>query len=468
VRLAAFLTKRQVETIHRGALRVLAEVGVRVEHEAVRKRLTRAGGQCGAGQAVRFPSKTVERLIAEAPKRKPARARATVSARVGVYGSRYLDPATDALLDFDEDRLGRYAALARSMHHVQDTNILGVPFPVEGVPAAYQPLAEKLYAWKHGLRPGGSVLFTGLCEPLLEMFQCHAAAHGRSTEEVFAAAGYMISPLRLARPECEQLLFFAERGLRMWIGHLPSQGGTAPVSFAGAMVLALAEQLFLYLLSRSFWDQAELALGGEVAVVDMRRGCTRYGRPEQQRTNAAFADVARFYGCSCRGHTGGTDAKLPSHEAGAQKAAGALLTALATGHGSISAGLLSMDEICSPVQMVLDDDLTGGLKALLAGPVVDETECAFQEILAAGPGGNHLGTEFTARRFRKCLYQPRTWSADNLSAWQAVGRKADVDLAREIVLDFERDFVAAACISPAEEKELQAIIRRAVQRELAS
>jgi hypothetical protein len=56
------------------------------------------------------------------------------------------------------------------------------------------------------------------------------------------------------------------------------------------------------------------------------------------------------------------------------------MTALTVGAGTIEAGLLGTDEICSPVQMVLDHDLAGALSALLREPTVSEAECAGEEI----------------------------------------------------------------------------------------
>jgi trimethylamine:corrinoid methyltransferase-like protein len=197
---------------------------------------------------------------------------------------------------------------------------------------------------------------------------------GKRLEDVVVAVGYMISPLRLARQECEQLLFFSERGLRMSIGHLPSQGKSAPITLAGSITLALAEQIFLFLLQRAFREDAVFAIGGDVMTMDMRKAASCYGRPEQQRINVAFADLARFYGCLCYGHTGLSDAKLPSFEAGVQKSVGALITALAVGRGTIEAGLLSTDEICSPIQMILDHV---SFKHGIIQPVGDTT----------GPGG---------------------------------------------------------------------------------
>jgi len=458
----AFLSRPQVETVHRNALRVLEQVGVKVEHEVLRRRLDSVGGKVSdAAGVVRFPARAAERAIADAPKTPISDAPARVSARVGIYHSRYLDPVSDELATFNEPRLARYAGMARACECVDGVGMLGVPFAMPEVPPAHQPLAEKLYCWKHGIDPDGSVIFTPLCEPLLEIFACHASATGRKIEQVFQARGYLISPLRLARPECEQLLFFHERGLPMYIGHLPSQGGTAPVTLAGALVLALAERIFLFLLQRAFDERAPFSVDGTPATVDMRSGFSCYGRPEMQRFNVAFADLARFYGCSCAGHTGLTDAKRPSTEAGAQKGIGALITALACGHATVSAGLLGVDEICSPVQLVLDCDVVGGLRALLAAPAVDERLCAFEDILAAGCGGNFLGSDLTFERFREELWQPATWTAGSTSRWELSGRRVDVDCARDRVAAFEKAFAPEAYISPAEEKELRQIIRGA-------
>jgi trimethylamine--corrinoid protein Co-methyltransferase len=241
------------------------------------------------------------------------------------------------------------------------------------------------------------------------------------------------------------------------------QGGTAPITLAGAIVLSLAEQMFLYLLQRALWEDAAFGLGGSVSTMDMRSGISCYGRPEQQRINAAFADIGRFYGCATGGHTGLADAKVPSFEAGAQKAAGALWTALACGHASVSAGLLSMDEVCSPVQMILDHDLAESLKALLAEPAVDEETCAFDEIAAVGIGGGYLGTDLTAQRFRQELFRPRTWSGEFLAGWLASGRRTDVDTAREIALDLMRRHPPAPRITEPEEVDLRRVIADAVR-----
>ncbi len=458
MRLSGLLTKPQIEEIHRNALRVLAEVGVQVEHEGLRRKLASVGGQTDPlTDRVCFPSDLTERRIWDAPKTPVSFDTPRIGLGCGVYQCMYLDPFTDEMRPFDESLLARYFGLAQHLG-LDGCGMLGLPFVPDDIPAQFLPLAEKLYAWKYGGSPGGEVHFTALCEPLIEMFGIHADAIGKPLTDVFCACGWLVSPLKLGRPECEQLLYFADRGLRMSIGHLPSQGGTAPVSFAGTLTLALAEQIFLFLLNSALWDDAQFNVGGMATTVDMRTGMSLYGRPERTRVNLAFADIAAFYGCSTGGHTGCTDAYMPSCEAGVQKAEGALMTALATGYAGIEAGLLGVDTVCSPVQMVLDHDLAGSLKALFSEAHVDEEECAFDEILAAGIGGNHLGTQFTVERFRTELFEPRTWSNQSLSAWRASGGKTDIDKAREIVREFERDFRPESRISEEEERALRAVI----------
>ena len=463
MRLRPNLSVAQVELIHRSALRVLAEIGVRVEHAKVREMLAGIGGERDElAETVRFGPTLVEQLIGDANKQPMSEGQPQIGLTCGLYQSLYHDPESNRLVEFNEHRMAMYIALANSLPECGGASMLGIPFAADGIPMELHPLAEKLYAWKYGAHQGQSAGSTKLCQPVLDMFECHAMYAGKALADVVRVFGFMVSPLKLARPECERLLFFHQRGFNMAIGHLPTQGGTAPVTIAGSITLALAEQIFMFLLRRALDPSASFSVYASVSTIDMRRGGFCYGRPEQQIINALFADIARFYGCGCGGHTGLTDAKMPSGEAGAQKAVGALVTALAVGYGAIEAGLLGTDQICSPTQMFLDREIALGLRALLAEPIINDIECAFDEIRDVGIGGNHMGTEFTAENFRRCLYQPQMWSSDSVAVWLASEGKADADLARERAVDFTRNFEPKSFISAEEQRDLRGIIQRAV------
>ena len=233
-----------------------------VEHAEIRNRLQAIGGHVdAASERVKFPRNVVEDQIAAAPKSARRDGQPEVTLGCSVYQCLYVDPNDDRLKPFDEDSLARYYALAESLPEVDNGNLLGLPYVPEGMTARQLPLAERFYAWKYGANPSGSIQLTEMCQPILEMLEIHASFQGKTAKDIFNAGGFIVSPLRLARPECEQIVFFAERGLHMWVGHLPTQGGTAPVTLAGTLVLALAEQLFIFLLDRALWGGCAAEFG---------------------------------------------------------------------------------------------------------------------------------------------------------------------------------------------------------------
>jgi trimethylamine:corrinoid methyltransferase-like protein len=154
---------------------------------------------------------------------------------------------------------------------------------------------------------------------------------------------------------------------------------------------------------------------------------------------------------------------VPTTEAGAQKAIGALLTALALGEGFIEAGLLSIDEVCSPVQMILDYEIAKALSALLAEPTINDIECAFDEIAGLKAGEGFFGTEFSASRCRTEMFLPKTWSKQSLSGWLRTGCKVDTDYARDWIASFNTNYCAGSLLSDAEERELSTIISKAAR-----
>jgi trimethylamine:corrinoid methyltransferase-like protein len=68
--------EEDVERIHGASLRILDEVGVRFEHDAIVERLLAAGARPGPGpHDVRLPAAMVRELVALAPRRVPLAAR---------------------------------------------------------------------------------------------------------------------------------------------------------------------------------------------------------------------------------------------------------------------------------------------------------------------------------------------------------------------------------------------------------
>ena len=457
------LTQSQIEDIHRAALQVLHGTGVRVESQELLSLLGEFGGEPDfEDQRIRFSPPWIEQFLAESEKYDWSCHQPSFRCSVGIYQGLYLDPETDQLQPFTEETLRDYIRVGNALPEVNFVGMLGVPFEPDWVPAAYTPLAEKLYAWKYGARPYGTVQFTGLCPYLEEIYARYAEETGRPLTEVFGATGYLLSPLRLARSECEQLLSFKSRGLRMGIGHMLSLGLSTPVTIAGAAVEKLAESLFLSILHRALWGGRGFSLGGFGVVGEMRTARSMGGRPERSTVEIVLAQIARWYGVRSGGGGGLSDAKEPSPQAGMQKALASAIAVCACGSAELDAGLLSLDEINSPEQMIHDAELTGALQHLLRPVEVTAETLAVDDIASVGPGGNFMGSTLTAQHFRQDLWQPSIWDWQVLPEWLTSGAHSDRRRAKKRIQEILSSPPPEPGISEELEEDLRAIIARAV------
>ncbi len=452
------MSPAEVEIIHRNALRILAEIGLEIQNQSLLNALKQAGCSVDlSAQRARFPAVLVERFIADAEKFDWQQMTPSVAGSAGVYHGMYHDPHSNQLVDWNETHLSDYFALAAHLSNIQGASMLGCRLPC---PSALEPLYERLYCWKYGAHEGSSIYLDEICPYLLELYQLRADMLGKPLNEVFRGTVYLVPALRLGVHEAYQVAWFWKKGIRVGIGDMYALGANAPVTLAGAVTLNLAEQLALRILDWALWGTRNLHLGGSLSVMDMRSMIYPYGRPEMAVTNMMMAQMARHYGAAFHGHAGLSDAKLPSVEAGYQKALTAIPTLLATGSFSMDAGLLSIDEVCSAVQLVLDDEFLSALKRFAHQFEVSDESIGFETILEAGPAGQYLDKEHTVRYLRKEHWQPGLWSREMLRPWLEAGGGIDADRARQKALDIIAK-PKQTFLSEDQAKAIQAVIRHA-------
>lgn len=393
------LTQQQIETLHCNTLRVMSEVGFVVENKSILDRLASMGAEVDMRRLqVRFAPSMIVKFLAESARFDWTKITPTVTGSAGIYRGWYLNPETDTYERWTLDRILQYAKTARCLEHVGEVGMLGCP--LDEVPPAVHPLYQRYLCWKYGLSSGGSLWDIALCPYILEMCQVMADVHGKRLSDYFNGMVYLQAPLKFGRTEAEQFVYFAEKGLRVGISHMISAGGTGPATLAGSIIVWLAETFLINFIQRVFFGTKNLHFGCSISVLDMKRGMYPYGRPERPLTNVIVAQLARYYGASFTGHGGHTDAKVPSCEAGAQKALTSIPILLACGRCNVAAGLLSVDEVFSPVQMILDNEFIGALKRFARGCDISDETCAIEVIKEVGPGGIFLNTDHTTAVYR--------------------------------------------------------------------
>ena len=233
------------------------------------------------------------------------------------------------------------------------------------------------------------------------------------------------------------------------------------VEGVGNVLPVLAEQFALSIVNWALFDEKRFHLHSSIAPMDMRTMVHAFGRPEMAVANVMTVQLARHYRASFGGHAALTDAKLPSPESGAQKAMTGAVTLLAGGSLWVDAGLLSMDEIYSPVQLILDNELVSALKRFVVDFEINEESIGLETILEAGPGHQYLDKEHTARHYRKEHWQPNMWTRTMLAPWLEEGSKLDVDKARDFALAVWEEDPDPTQLSESHEKELLSLISTA-------
>jgi trimethylamine--corrinoid protein Co-methyltransferase len=457
----------EMNLLHQGALRILDEMGMKVQDQRLLQALAGIGAQVDLqSQRARFPAPLVERFLADADKHDWENTQPRVSGAAGVYHGLYHDPAPNDLVPWSERALATYIGLARHLQHVDGAHMLGCRLPV---PGRLEPLYERYYCWKYGASESGSIHRDELCPYILEIYQALADDRGQPLDQAFRGTVYLVPPLKLGRHEAYQVAYFWERGLRVRIGGgMGTMGATAPVTLAGAVTLNLAEQLALRILDWALFGEKRLHLSAGLSVMDMRTAIRPYGRPEMAIANLMSAQLARHYGASFDGQAGLSDAKLPSVEAGAQKTLSAVPTLLAGGNVWIDAGLLSIDEVCSPIQMILDNEFMGALGRYTHEFEISEETIGLDTILEAGPGGHFLDRLHTAHHFREEHWDPGIWSRQMLVRWMEDGHRLDVDMAREQALQFQSEMkqrgAQSSGMSASLERDVLHVIERAASR----
>lgn len=453
------LKPTEISAIHQGALRILSEMGMEIQNNHLLDACESSGFSVDhTAQRVRFPSPMVENFIAEVEKFSWDSLTPSVTATARVYHGRYHDPASGNLLPWTEERLAFYFSLARALPHVGTCSVLGSRLPV---PAALEPLYERYYCWKYGASEGGSINLDEICPYLLDLYQVFAAHQAKTLADVFLANVFLIPPMKLGRHEAYQVAYFWQRCLRVGIGDMLAMGANTPVTSAGAVTLNLAERLALAMLNFALWGEKKLHLHCGLFPFDMKTMIFPFGRPEGITPLLMTAQLAHFYGVSFSGHGGLTTAKLPSPEAGYQKALTALPVLLASGSVWLDAGLLSCDEVYSPIQMVLDNEFLGALKHLCKDFEISADTLALDTILAVGPGGSYVDQPHTAQYFRREQWQPQLWTRSMLTPWLEAGVKLDVDVAREFVIDLAASAPLPPQMSPAFERDTLRVIENA-------
>ncbi len=463
------LTAEGVEAIHKGAMRVLKDIGIRFLNDESLDLFRKAGCKVD-GQTVRMDEDFVTEMLARAPRtfsmtpRNPER-RISVGGREILFGNvssppNYWDLERGKLPGFMEG----FRTFIKLTQYFNCIHFAG-GYPVE--PIDVHASVRHLDCIYEKLTLSDKVIHAySLGKERIEDAMEMVRIAGGLSHEDFRAAPRMftninsVSPLKHDHPMIDGALRCARAGQVVIVTPFTLAGAMAPVTMAGAVTLSIAEALSAIALLQYAAPGAPCMIGTFTSNVDMKSGAPAFGTPEYMRATQMTGQLARRYGLPLRS-SGVCAANIPDGQA-MWETSNSLWAAVQSGTHMVyhAAGWLEGGLIASPEKFVMDCEVIQMIQRYMEPEVWATTpdDIAIDTIAEVGPDGHYFGVQHTQDRYTTAFYAPFASDWRNFEAWQIDGSVWTAERAhrifKAILAEFEpppmdagiheelRDFVA--------------------------
>jgi trimethylamine:corrinoid methyltransferase-like protein len=230
------------------------------------------------------------------------------------------------------------------------------------------------------------------------------------------------SPLKLDQVVAERFVYMVKSGLYpAKLASMPVCGVNIPVTLAGTVVIIAAEYIALWFAARLLQSkQIPLVALPVLGTMDIRTGNVSFSGFDVIVRRFAICDfIRRWTGVQLSPGPGEwTATKTPGMYCSLEKAYYAMMAAAFTGHHpDIGVGHIDNGLTISCVQLLLDYDLTRGLKLLEFSEITKEQLC-LESIFRIGFGlnSNYMDDDCTLANLKSSLWIPELISRNGYSA----------------------------------------------------
>ncbi len=403
-----------LDRLHGATLRVLERTGIKVYSDAFLEGLARAGARVDQAAGIaRFPARMVEGLIAERCRRAwvPERERGEPlgEQKIGLSG-------VIAPFYHDYDRQARRPAtradLVDTIHWAEvdlsPERPVGLAVTMREVDPRVEPIEAYCLLLEHTSRPGDA--YSTSAEQIPFLIDLATAYYGHP---VFPRGpDFMTSPLTFGHRLAEHTLAAIRFGGRRFsLGVMPISGGNAPMTVAGNIVIAAAEGLGAMLAVKALAPDAEISVSPCNGLLDMRKGTASFNAPEALLSDLGLCELFnRRYGggSTVAALADYIDAAVPGLQAAYERTYRAMAIAAFVGEPFFLGGQGTLDagQVFSPVQFILERDLSEGIWRFGQGIEVTDEAIGLDviEAVGAGEGRSYIDVEHTLRHCRETWF----------------------------------------------------------------
>ncbi len=458
-----FLSDEDVQAMHEATLRVLDEVGVIWTHKPSLDILTDAGCRIN-GNRVCFPPDLVMDSIAKADKRPVIRGRNGTVNALG-DGNLYFHNLGGARDVFDARTGTRHAATnedacnaVRLLDALPNCHTVTPFFTPPDVANEMMALHMYRHALSNTAKPvqGPGIQFGHEVRYAVEM----AAVVGTPARELTLSLS-PVSPLTIHDIAAEAIMEMAKAGVIHANLPCPTGGATSPMTITGSIVQQSAETLAPLVLAQIIHPGSGVVYCGRLAMLEPRTGLLWAG-VELGLASAATVQLGHYYGFAVNVYGFSTNAHTLDAQNAFERGLNASIPALAgadelSGIGEMEAGVMG-----SFAQMILDNELAGGVMRLRKGLSADVEHLAVEIIgKAMESTRNFLGQKHTMKHLKSELNLTKLAERNSWDTWEEkLERKQMADHAVDEAERILREHTVPP-LEPQQEEELGRILAAA-------
>jgi trimethylamine---corrinoid protein Co-methyltransferase len=434
------LSLEHCEIIHHRSLELLRSTGVRVFHPGALQMLKQTGEVIiEDDNRVYFQPGLVEWALRQPPSRVPLSKRgnseiiAPLEGRQVSFGTgsdclTYLDPHDGARRPFTRQNVIDCVHVVDALPELQFCMSMGI--------FSEDPYREQFALMlQHTSKP---VVFVCDSRPDCEAIVAMAAAAAGGIEKLRLNPSILnytepSSPLRHSFAAVDKLLYMAEQELPIVHSPAPVQGGTAPVTVAGALVQANAEILSGLVMHQLKRRGAPWVYGTGMHQLDMKTTISVYTSPDFVKARVAVAEMGRFYGLPTWGYAGDVNSCVVDEQAAVEATFSIMAALLAGNNLTHDIGYAESGRTTSPELMVLCNEIISMLRHFMAGIAFDEESLAMDTICEVGPDKDFLSTRHTYEHFRG-MWRPELFNRLGGEIWAEKGGKRMSEILRQKTL----------------------------------
>jgi len=425
----------QLEHIQEAMVRILVRIGIRVRQENVRELVRQKGFHIKADRAM-FDREVVMSFI-EAERARNGNAYGvlefkpssnTLTLGILSYPQNVHDINTDEIVPFNSKRLIEATKIVDAL---ADRGVRGaVPGCPTDVPPELQPIKQYWIGATY-CRSGQYPVDAKSVETMRYVMEMADVL----SHPIRSLPVYVFSPLSLGGESLNCVLEFKDRLHSVGVSNMLSVGCSAPIRVGDAYAMAIAEVVGSAIVVREITG-LEVHWRIRLCPFDMRGLAMILGSPEDFLLQLATSEVnAFFHGTKWwqAADSVHTIAKLPDAQSVAEKASLMTVGALLGARDFSSAGALSLDEVFSAEQLVLDCEIKDHVQRMVTGLDTDcDPESCVNDV-ALGIERGFIGLDSTLNNYKSMYWHPRLFDRQFLAPWLGAGSQTIRKRAREMV-----------------------------------